>query len=881
MTASLSTEQLLQLSPDKLLETHTVNEAEAVAQQLAKEVDRKREELRVMVGERYRDLIEAADTIQNMRLCSSSVIQSVAGMKQSCSYLQHQSAMQAVKGMQAKDLTPSSANTPYLSVAAAIKLLTAVPERIWAAVEAGHYSVGAQLFLLAQHVHTGLLADAGGQVTGDKIAQWFPVIARQWATIQQLQTTLLDSCQSKLSAEQLSSQETAVDCLTAIMLLKNCTVEQMFHSLLSYLSSSLTSVLASGRTDSARTAICNTTSCIMSSVQAVHKAFIQGSLIKSLAAITSSSSPPTMDLIGFSTLGPITRYLTSPIMEFRPRLRGELKDMESEKVVEGMNRWLKDVEKKARDEATALLQYVENVEGLVGVREGLYKVLGMDREYWIKVVQETLGKEVCLWDTLYRQLVTDRVVEIVTMRVKDVLGITKLEVENMCSNWKQLEGEVFVWSESNSDLGNIWGKGKTERGGLEMKCWGWKSCIQELCGGMDAGLRAVMSSLLTYTKREKVEKEGPFDALYDTDNITKQLGSISRKEILELVARLRCKHVDSGENTELALLLARLYQALLILTPSLVLCISGEQKEKDSSRLVEVTVLLEKEAEDLFNLWIGSKLAQFSSSLASLTPDHLLCSLPAWDKVTISESGDSGQEVNSIISIPPSPSLPLITYLLSLSSTIHRGHPSSFPPSILSLTTTKVVQSIISHYSLLSSKTLSQNFALQLLFDLHFIQSLLVSRDVKDEFSLALSNIFSSLETNIDPFDLSVFSPDLLSRVKQATVRSLSGLGCLVPSDRVGIISSYKTPTTTAQDSHNILCVEQQPCPRFQLLPLAPGSKLSTKVALSSAHLQLPLMVNQAAIDAKKSAAGKRDRSPVHQTAASFFGSMPWFGANN
>ena len=57
MTASLSTEQLLQLSPDKLLETHTVNEAEAVAQQLAKEVDRKRKELRVMVGERYRDLI--------------------------------------------------------------------------------------------------------------------------------------------------------------------------------------------------------------------------------------------------------------------------------------------------------------------------------------------------------------------------------------------------------------------------------------------------------------------------------------------------------------------------------------------------------------------------------------------------------------------------------------------------------------------------------------------------------------------------------------------------------------------------------------------------------------------------------------------------------
>ena len=116
MTAALSTEQLLQLSPDKLLETHTVSEAEVVGQQLAKEVERKREELRVMVGERYRDLIEAADTIQNMRLCSSSVIQSVGGMQQSCSSLQQQAAMQAVTSIKVKDLAPASANSPYLGV---------------------------------------------------------------------------------------------------------------------------------------------------------------------------------------------------------------------------------------------------------------------------------------------------------------------------------------------------------------------------------------------------------------------------------------------------------------------------------------------------------------------------------------------------------------------------------------------------------------------------------------------------------------------------------------------------------------------------------------------------------------------------------------------
>ena len=81
--------------------------------------------------------------------------------------------------------------------------------------------------------------------------------------------------------------------------------------------------------------------------------------------------------------------------------------MEKEKVVKGMMKWLEDVGQKARVEAKALLQYVITVEGLAGVREGLYQVLGQARSSWNMVGKDVLGKEVCLWDTLYRQLVTE------------------------------------------------------------------------------------------------------------------------------------------------------------------------------------------------------------------------------------------------------------------------------------------------------------------------------------------------------------------------------------------------------------------------------------------------------------------------------------------
>ena len=198
------------MTPDQLLETHSVSQAEVMAAQLSKEVDRKREELRVMVGERYRDLIQAADTIHTMRQCSSSVIQSVSTMQGSCESVQQHKLQSAGRATDTAAVT--NANAPYLAVAASIKLLTVLPEQIWSAVEAGQWSVAAELYLVSQHVYVALQADQGAGVTHDKVARWFPVIARQWDVLQQLHTSLVSSCRAQLLQDQLSV-ETAADSL--------------------------------------------------------------------------------------------------------------------------------------------------------------------------------------------------------------------------------------------------------------------------------------------------------------------------------------------------------------------------------------------------------------------------------------------------------------------------------------------------------------------------------------------------------------------------------------------------------------------------------------------------------------------------------------------
>lgn len=70
--------------PTVLFERYGTDEIRAIERKVRGEIEHKKEELRQMVGERYRDLIDAADTIGEMRQCSESVVQSIQDMYRYC-----------------------------------------------------------------------------------------------------------------------------------------------------------------------------------------------------------------------------------------------------------------------------------------------------------------------------------------------------------------------------------------------------------------------------------------------------------------------------------------------------------------------------------------------------------------------------------------------------------------------------------------------------------------------------------------------------------------------------------------------------------------------------------------------------------------------------
>ena len=102
-------------------------------------------------------------------------------------------------------------------------------------------------------------------------------------------------------------------------------------------------------------------------------------------------------------------------------------------------------------------------------------------------------------------------------------------------------------------------------------------------------------------------------------------------------------------------------QAMGSLCPSLGTALGADQ-------FAEINKLLETEAQNSFSSWVGQQMSNFASSLALVTCTAPLTVLPAWDKVTIEETGDSGQQVIWEELSPRNPSMCLISYSFSTHS---------------------------------------------------------------------------------------------------------------------------------------------------------------------------------------------------------------------
>ncbi|KAG8222480.1 hypothetical protein J437_LFUL000842 [Ladona fulva] len=321
----MSIQNLSSICPDKLFEECSVAEVQTTQLKLKVEVERKREELRTLVGERYRDLIEAADTISAMKNNSEKIITHIERMSTKCFELQEKHLVGFKLDTASSCMERNKNRKPYIMMGAQLKLLMDIPEKIWAAMDEEDYLLAAQLYLLARHINTSLQYSSGEEyIESKKVLQWFPVLTRQWNTISLFRNSILTGCREKLKIVDLNI-ETASSCLATDLLLEGCSlavVEQMFLNLRM---ESLHQILEYDHQTSIKEQICLSLKLLAQTLHFRHACFIDenkdsdspGNLVtKKLLAIVGGDAPRSIDLLNLQN-DSIYNYIPEIIKQFQ------------------------------------------------------------------------------------------------------------------------------------------------------------------------------------------------------------------------------------------------------------------------------------------------------------------------------------------------------------------------------------------------------------------------------------------------------------------------------------------------------------------------------------------------------------------------------------
>uniref|UniRef100_A0A8C6RZ80 Conserved oligomeric Golgi complex subunit 1 n=4 Tax=Euarchontoglires TaxID=314146 RepID=A0A8C6RZ80_NANGA len=906
--------------PAALFETYGAEEIRGLERQVRAEIEHKKEELRQMVGERYRDLIEAADTIGQMRRCAEGLVDAVKATDQYCARLR-QAGSVAPRAPRAPQ--PQQPSQTFYSMAAQIKLLSEIPEKIWSAMEASQFLQATKLYLLCYHLHSLLQLDSSSSRYSPILSR-FPILVRQVAAASHFRSTILHESKTLLKGQAVSDQAVA-EGLCSIMLLEESSPRQALTDFLLARKATIQKLLNQPHHGAGiKVQICSLVELLATTLNQAHALFYTlpegvlpdpslpcGLLFSTLETITSQPPPGKGIgvLQGEMKLCSWFRHLPSSIINFRPVLRTLAHPISQEYLRDTLQKWIDMCNEDIRNGITNLLVYVKSMKGLAGIRDAIWELLTHEstNHSWEVVCGRLLEKPLLLWEDLMQQLFLDRLqtltkegFESISNSSKELLvsALQELETSSSTSN-KHVHFEqnmsVFLWSESPNDLPcdaawvSVANRGQFANSVLSMKAQAISPCVQNFCSALDSKLKVKLDDLLAYLPSSDVPppkdtasmhqaKSSAFDRYADAGTVQDMLRTHSVACIRYIVDCIQVElqtiegavqdQQDALHGTKLhaVLFMARLCQSLGELCPHLKQCIVGKsgsaekparetralkkQGKGKAREILPVQAKWQEVKEGLlqqsvtgYRVWsstvVKALIRGFTQSLLLSNAGSVLATATNWDELEIQEETESGSSVTSKIRLPTQPSWYVQSFLFSLCQEINRVGGHALPKVTLQEMLKSCMVQVAAAYEKLEEEKqvkkegafpMTQNRALQLLYDLRYLSIVLTSKgeEVKSGRSKPdsrIEKVTDQLEALIDPFDLDVFTPHLNSNLNRLVQRTSVLFGLLTGTENQ---LAPRSSTFNSQEPHNILPLASSQI-RFGLLPLSMTSTRKAK----------------------------------------------------
>ncbi|KAL5965390.1 Conserved oligomeric Golgi complex subunit 1 [Taenia solium] len=234
----------MEASVTEIFENHTIDEVRRICieirlvpyspskNQLRNDVESKKMELRFLVGERHRDVIEASDNILHMKEFSQSITEKLEQLEKCCLYESLASANASCSKRQ-------HSRNPKKLVASQLKLLLDIPEMIWSALDEMDYTGAVEFFLLGRYLSVKM------HLTGETMAAHVNprvLVKRQWAALDDIENTIASACRKQLALPTVSG-EILAQALTALLVLEDQTMRTALDEFLSGRRTALSCIL--------------------------------------------------------------------------------------------------------------------------------------------------------------------------------------------------------------------------------------------------------------------------------------------------------------------------------------------------------------------------------------------------------------------------------------------------------------------------------------------------------------------------------------------------------------------------------------------------------------------------------------------------------------
>ena len=832
-------EALLDLEPDKIFEVKTISEVKDLIRGLQHETDRKREELRSLVGERYRDLMEAAETIIEMRQTSTQVLESIQNTHESMSSLNNQLG----HFKRRLDSTTDVNDENQYALAAQIKLLMDIPERLWSSIDSKDFVLATKLYLFSRHIHTNLSLNEAIMIS-------YPVIDRQWAGIAQFQDIISQGINDTLQASGSTLQD-SLNSMVALILLKNHSQKLVFDKFLIERKSEILEAMKKHQV-SAKSQINFSLTAIASLVFTVHEAFVQDQLELML---NEASNEKTVELLHAKAESPVMDFLPGIIRDFKPTSL-EKEAVEPVYITEQCKQWLDEVHGILAKETSVILSHVHNVTGLAHIRKSVFNESSLVPT-WNKISGELLGKSINLWEEFYRHLFRDRIEAIVNTHFSGSVYFIQSSLNDFAKDTNEEKVIDYMISELNTESL------------IKLKAKAYSPQVQAVCSQYDTILEGIIKDISDYLEdSNESDQEVPFRLDLDNDFVLKNVQNATLKSVQECT-----EFIENSAKNLPYISTGRLLQAIPDLCKALQTCSSAPKVLGPNLDFISSTKIqpewqnikdkLVNTSNIMFNLWLSKVLQEFTNDFKTNWKSKEMLK---WDTIEITEHTEE-KEVKSKIEVPQNLSLPTYQSLMKFCQKAYNVGVHSLPSTIHQDLSSTIVKEAVTIIQSLAQDPLTQNLALQLYFDTQFLA--LISTE--DHVQAALL----ALENHIDPFDLSVFSPYIVNHAKKALLRHCSLISLIIPNDRFSLLATLKsTLTMSDQVDHNVMVMTSTP--RLTLLPVMKRDSRAKAKTLTASNLPNQNHVNN---HVKSKESRKRSKSPV-QKAANFFEAMSnsWFG---